>query len=72
MLGYTVFAVDVRGQGGETGNLLPLDSGVVKGWVTQGITDIRRSYYMAVVMDAVRAVDAASQQPGVDSKKLPW
>lgn len=70
MLGYAVFAVDVRGQGGETGNLLPLDGGVVKGWVTQGITDIRRSYYMAVVMDAVRAVDAASEQPGVDPKKI--
>lgn len=70
MLGYTVFAVDVRGQGGETGNLLPLDSGVVKGWVSQGITDIHRSYYMAIAMDAVRAVDAASRQPGVDPAKI--
>lgn len=70
MLGYSVFAVDVRGQGGETGNLLPLDSGVVKGWVSQGITDIHRSYYMAIAMDAVRAVDAASRQPGVDPAKI--
>lgn len=62
MLGYAVFAVDVRGQGGETGNLLSMDSGVVKGWVTQGITDMHRSYYMAIAMDAVRAVETASQQ----------
>ncbi|MDH6674091.1 cephalosporin-C deacetylase [Paenibacillus sp. LBL] len=70
MLGYAVFAVDVRGQGGETGNLLSMDSGVVKGWVTQGITDMHRSYYMAIAMDAVRAVETASQQPGVDSDKI--
>lgn len=70
MLGYAVFAVDVRGQGGETGNLLTMDSGVVKGWVTQGIADLHRSYYMAIAMDAVRAVDAASRQPGVDPSKI--
>lgn len=70
MLGYSVFAVDVRGQGGETGNLLPLESGVVKGWMSQGITDIHRSYYMAIAMDAVRAVDAAAEQPGVDPGKI--
>ncbi|MGG3282930.1 acetylxylan esterase [Paenibacillus solani] len=70
MLGYSVLAVDVRGQGGETGNLLPLDSGVVKGWVSQGITDIHHSYYMAIAMDAVRAVDVAAQQPGVDPGKI--
>jgi len=70
MLGYSVLAADVRGQSGETGNLLPMDGGVVKGWVSQGITDIHRSYYMAMAIDTVRAVDAALAQPGVDPAKI--
>lgn len=70
LLGYAVLAVDVRGQGGETGNLLPMDSGVVKGWMTQGITDIHRSYYMAISIDAVRAIDTAAVLPGVDPDRI--
>ncbi|NMO95171.1 acetylxylan esterase [Paenibacillus lemnae] len=70
MLGYNVLAVDVRGQLGETGSLLPLDSGAVKGWVSQGITNLQQSYYMAAAMDAVRAVETASQLPGVDTKRI--
>ncbi len=69
-LGYAVLAVDVRGQGGETGSLLTQASGSVKGWVTQGITDIGSSYYLAVTMDAVRAVDAAAGQPEIDASRI--
>ncbi|GAB6929495.1 acetylxylan esterase [Paenibacillus sp. JCM 10914] len=70
MLGYAVLAVDVRGQSGETGNLMPMESGVVKGWVSQGITDLHRSYYMALALDGVRAVEVAAQQPGIDPDKI--
>lgn len=70
LLGYSVLAVDVRGQGGETGNLLAMDSGVVKGWVTQGITDIHRSYYMALSIDALRAVDTAAALSGVNPDQI--
>ncbi len=68
--GYAVLAVDVRGQLGETGNLLPQDSGAVKGWITQGILEKERSYYMAVAIDAVRAVDTAAKLPGIDPHRI--
>lgn len=71
MLGYSVLAVDVRGQGcGETGNLLDFGGGVARGWVTQGITSKENSYYMAVAIDSMRAVEAAAQLPGVDLARI--
>ncbi|OME84095.1 acetylesterase [Paenibacillus sp. FSL A5-0031] len=70
LLGYAVFAVDARGQGGETGNLLTSDEGFVKGWVSQGITNTERSYYQAITMDAVRAVDTAALQDEVDESRI--
>ncbi|WP_053374546.1 acetylxylan esterase [Paenibacillus sp. FJAT-27812] len=70
LLGYAVFAVDARGQGGETGNLLTASEGAVKGWVSQGIASIEQSYYLAISMDAVRAVDVAALQPEVDDTRI--
>ncbi|MBM7567631.1 acetylxylan esterase [Paenibacillus sacheonensis] len=68
--GYAVLAVDVRGQGGETGNHLPLRGGAVKGWVSGNVTEPLSSYYHAVTIDAVRAIDAAAAQPETDASKL--
>ncbi|WP_308639932.1 acetylxylan esterase [Paenibacillus silvisoli] len=70
LLGYAVFAVDVRGQGGETGNYLPERAGSVKGWVSSNLLEPEGSYYFAITMDAVRAVDAAASQPEVDPARL--
>jgi cephalosporin-C deacetylase len=70
LLGYAVFAVDARGQGGETGNLLTSGEGQVKGWVTQNIMHVEQSYYQAITMDAVRAVDAAALQNEVDASRI--
>lgn len=70
LLGYAVFAVDARGQGGETGNLLTSSEGAVKGWVSQGIASIELSYYQAITMDAVRAVEVASLQLEVDDTRI--
>ncbi|MFI2858223.1 acetylxylan esterase [Paenibacillus sp. JSM ZJ436] len=70
LLGWHVLAVDVRGQSGETGSLLPLDSGIARGWITQGIMEAERSYYMAVTIDAMRAVKVAAGLPGVDAKRI--
>ncbi|MOA14800.1 Cephalosporin-C deacetylase [compost metagenome] len=65
-----MLAVDARGQGGETGSLLTEATGSAKGWVSQGITDKEHSYYMAITMDAVRAVDAAAEQPEIDASRI--
>ncbi|MBD2844929.1 alpha/beta fold hydrolase [Paenibacillus sp. IB182496] len=64
--GYAVFAIDVRGQSGETGNLLAQTFGMTKGWITQGLLDPHASYYRAITVDAVRAVQWAAEQPEVN------
>ncbi|MFC4812057.1 acetylxylan esterase [Paenibacillus sp. GCM10023250] len=68
--GYAVLAVDVRGQGGETGNRMPLRSGAVKGWVSGNVLEPEGSYYHAIALDAACAVDAAAAQPEVDAAKV--
>ncbi|AJY77687.1 hypothetical protein VN24_12235 [Paenibacillus beijingensis] len=68
--GFCVFAVDVRGQGGETGNRLQADSGQSKGWITQGIADGGTPYYLAVLIDALRAIEFAAEQPEVDPARI--
>jgi len=70
MRGYGVFAVDVRGQSGETGNTLANTYGMTKGWMTQGILDKDTCYYKAVAADALRAVEWAAAQPEVDPDRI--
>jgi cephalosporin-C deacetylase len=68
--GYAVFAVDVRGQSGETGNTLPSTYGMTKGWITQGILDKDTCYYKAIMADALRAVEWVLAQPEIDSDRV--
>lgn len=70
LLGMAVFAVDVRGQGGETGNRLESDYGMAKGWMTQGILDKETSYYKALAIDAIKAVEWAAMQPEIDAERI--
>ncbi|MCS7458943.1 acetylxylan esterase [Paenibacillus doosanensis] len=70
LAGFAVFAVDVRGQGGETGNLLPQHYGMTRGWITQGILEPQKSYYRAVAVDALKALEWASLQPEVDASQI--
>lgn len=70
LLGCAVFAVDVRGQGGETGNGLVQQGGMVKGWITQNITDKETCYYRAITVDAVRAVDWVAGRQEIDKGRI--
>lgn len=70
MMGIAVFAVDVRGQGGETGNLLPQSFGMTRGFFSQGVLAREGSYYKAIVLDAVRAVDWVAEQPEIDTSRI--
>lgn len=70
LLGMAVFAVDVRGQGGETGNRLDQGYGMAKGWITQGILDHETCYYKAIAIDAVKALDWVWEQPEVDRNNI--
>lgn len=70
LMGYAVFAVDVRGQGGDTGNELSHSFGMTKGWITQGILHPEKSYYQAITVDAIKAVEWVFQQPEIDKGRI--
>ena len=70
LMGMAVFAVDIRGQGGETGNLLDQRFGMSAGWITQGILDKDRCYYRAITVDCLRAIDWVAEQPEIDAAKI--
>ena len=57
--GFCVFAVDTRGQNGDTPDNNTYLRGNVGGWMTKGILDPQTYYYRFAYMDCVRAVDFA-------------
>ena len=75
-IGYALFVMDVRGQGStwRTGDTPDLEvepgSPQVPGFMTRGILHPETYYYRRVFTDAVRAVEAASTHPAVDSHRL--
>lgn len=68
--GYTVIAVDVRGQSGESSDAAAYPGGHVTGWMTQGITSPETYYYRGVYIDCVRAIDFATSRPEVDPSRI--
>nr|WP_271750916.1 acetylxylan esterase [Cohnella sp. JJ-181] len=70
MMGMAAFAIDVRGQGGDTGNLLEQRHGMTRGWLTQGILDREQFYYKAIAVDALKALEWAADQPEVDASRV--
>ncbi|WP_168123344.1 acetylxylan esterase [Paenibacillus sp. HB172176] len=69
-MGYATLAVHVRGQMGSTGNQLASDGGYAKGFVSQNIIDRDRSYYKAVAIDCVKALDWIAEQPELASDRI--
>ncbi len=72
--GYAHLVMDTRGQG-SSGSIGVTDdpegSGpAFSGVMTRGITDPLRYYYRRVIVDAVRAVDAARGTPLVDPARI--
>jgi cephalosporin-C deacetylase len=73
--GYAHLLMDTRGQGGQYGSggdtPDPVGSGpAAPGFLTRGIADPREHYYRRLVTDAVRAVDAVRELPGVDPERI--
>lgn len=68
--GYTVVAVDVRGQSGDSSDSDLYPSGHVTGWMTKGITSPQTYYYRGVYVDCVRALDFAVSRPEVDANRI--
>lgn len=69
-MGYAVFAVDTRGQTGETGNRLASARGIFKGWMTQGVLEPERFYGLAMTIDAWKALQWVSAQPEIDAERI--
>lgn len=69
-MGMAAFAIDIRGQGGETGNLLAQRYGMTRGWLTQGILDKDEFYYKAIAVDALKALEWAAEQEEIDAGRI--
>lgn len=72
--GYAHLVMDTRGQG-SSGSVGVTDDSVgsgpaFAGVMTRGITDRRSYYYRRVIVDAVRAVDAARATSMVDATRI--
>ncbi len=68
--GYTVLAVDVRGQSGDSSDPEAYPGGHVTGWMTKGITSPQSYYYRGVYVDCVRALDFVASRPEVDANRI--
>lgn len=74
--GFATLVMDTRGQGararraGRTGDPGGSASPHVEGFLTQGVLDPDDYYYRRVFTDAVRAVDAVRELPGVDAARV--
>jgi cephalosporin-C deacetylase len=74
--GYAHLVMDTRGQGGtwrggDTPDPDPSGAGPsAPGFLTRGVLDPRGYYYRRLVTDAVRAVEAAADLPGVAPERL--
>lgn len=62
-LGYNVFAVDTRGQNGDTPDNNTYATGAILGCMTKGIADPSTYFYRFAYLDCVRAVDFVRSRP---------
>jgi cephalosporin-C deacetylase len=69
-LGFSVLAVDVRGQSGESADRGTYKPGYVKGHMTKGIESEDTYYYRYVFMDCYRAVKCVLEKSDLDPSKL--
>jgi cephalosporin-C deacetylase len=70
LLGFSVFAIDIRGQFGESADRALYNPGYVKGHMTKGIEDEASYYYRYVFMDCYRAVRCMLERDDVDRSKV--
>ncbi|MCP4641977.1 MAG: acetylxylan esterase, partial [bacterium] len=64
--GVTVLTFDVRGQLGDSADFADYPGGRFTGWMTSGILDPSRYYFVRAYVDTVRAMDLACARPEVD------
>lgn len=70
LLGYAVFAIDVRGQTGESIDNKSYPPPSTVGYMTKGILNKEEYYYRGVYMDCIRAIDFLSKREEIDISRL--
>ncbi|HOJ33183.1 MAG TPA: acetylxylan esterase [Candidatus Hydrogenedentes bacterium] len=68
--GFVCFAIDVRGQNGESSDWAQYPSGRSSGWMTAGILDPKTYYFVRAYVDAVRALDYVVTRAEVDGARI--
>lgn len=70
LMGYAVFAVDIRGQGGESVDNRYYSGPSYVGYMTKGIFNKDDYYYLGVYLDSVRAIDFLADREELDMERL--
>jgi len=70
MLGFSVFAIDVRGQSGESPDYAKYVSGSFIGNMTKGILSKETYYYRYVYMDSYRAINYVLTREDADESRI--
>ena len=70
LMGYAVFAVDVRGQSGESIDNKYYSGPSSAGYMTKGIFNKDDYYYLGVYLDSIRAIDFLADREELDIERL--
>jgi cephalosporin-C deacetylase len=68
--GFTCLTFDVRGQLGDSTDAAEYPGGRFSGWMTSGILDPEKYYFVRCYVDTVRAIDFAHTCMEVDAKRI--
>lgn len=68
--GFTVLTFDVRGQLGDSADFAQYPGGRFTGWMTSGILDPDKYYFVRAFADTVRALDFAGTREEVDADRI--
>ncbi len=70
MAGFAVIAVDCREQLGYTGSSMHTTTGNAQSVVCKGLLDKNEYYFRAVYMDALKVIDFAEQEEGINASRI--
>jgi len=70
LMGYAVFAIDVRGQSGESIDTRYYSGPSTAGYMTKGIFNKDDYYYLGVYLDSIRAIDFLADRKELDMERL--
>ena len=70
LMGYAVFAIDIRGQNGESVDNRSYPAPCATGYMSKGVFDKNSYYYRYVYADCIKAIDFLSAREEIDISRL--